>query len=340
MRTLLNTLYITNPEAYLSKDGLNVVVTVKEEEKLRIPTVNIEAIVTFAHAGASPGLMKLCADSGISLSFLTRQGRFIGRFQGPVHGNVLLRRAQHRLLDDSERSLHLARLFIAGKIQNYQRILQRRQRDYDENADVARVVLSLGRLKNAALGAISADELRGFEGQAAADYFSVFNELLTKQRDSFSIAGRCRRPPRDPVNAMLSFAYTLIANDVASALETVGLDPYIGVFHTLRPGRTSLALDLMEEMRAYLGDRFVISLVNRCQVTPRDFASRGEQGIIMTDECRKTFISAWQQRKKEIITHPYLQEKIAIGLLPHVQSLLLARYMRGDLDDYPVFLIK
>lgn len=340
MRILLNTLYVTTPETYISKDGLSIIVSVKGTERFRVPAINIEGIVTFGYVGASPGLMKLCADSGIALTFLSPQGKYIGRFQGPVKGNVLLRRAQHIVSVNPDQSLHYAQLFICGKIHNYQRILQRRIRDYGNNQSVSNAASMLKRLKEYALKASSAEDLRGIEGQAAATYFSVFNEMLTQQQIEFAITGRNRRPPCDPANAMLSFVYTLLAHDVAAALETVGLDPYIGFFHTLRPGRISLALDLMEELRAYLGDRFVLSLINRRQVSSSDFLHHNESGITMTDQCRKTLLTAWQQRKKEIITHPYLQEKIPIGLIPYSQAMLLARCLRGDIDDYPVFLIK
>ncbi len=340
MKTLLNTLYLTTPDAYLSKDGLNVVVSVKQDEIFRIPIHNIEQIVTFAYVGASPGLMKLCADNNVALSFLSPQGRFICRSQGPTKGNVLLRKAQYQRSDDPDYSLHLCRLFIGGKIQNYRNILRRFIRDNGDNEAVEAAAEELQRCKKRVLNADSVDRIRGFEGEAANSYFGVFRHLLLNQRDDFSFEGRSRRPPKDAVNAMLSFVYTLICNDVTAALETVGLDPYVGFMHTLRPGRPSLALDLMEEMRAYLGDRLVLSLINKRQVTIKDFLRQGDEGIVMTDSCRKTVLSAWQSRKKETITHPYLNEKISIGLLPHIQSMLLARFIRQDLDDYPVFLIK
>ncbi len=340
MRVLLNTLYVTTPEAYLSKDGLNVVLSVKQEEIFRIPIHNVEAIVTFGYMGASPGLMKLCADNGVVLTFLSPNGRYVGRLQGPIHGNVLLRRAQYAKADDEEYSLHLSRLFISGKIQNSRNILRRFIRDNGDNVDVENAANKLMHCKDNALRANSSDELRGIEGEAAMEYFGVFQQLILNQRDDFSFNGRNRRPPKDAVNAMLSFVYTLITNDVAAALETVGLDPFVGFMHTLRPGRTSLALDMMEELRAYLGDRLVLSLINRRQITIKDFLSQGEEGIVMTENGRRTLLKAWQERKHEAITHPYLNEKIELGLLPYVQAMLLARYIREDIDDYPVFLIK
>lgn len=340
MRNLLNTLYVTTPEAYLSKDGLNVVVSVKQEEVFRIPVINIEGIVTFGYMGASPGLMKLCSDNGIALTFLSPHGRFISRMQGATKGNVLLRKKQYQLSDDETWSLHVTRLMIGGKIQNYRNILKRYIRDYGENEDITRVIHVLEHVKQKALVAQDKTTLIGYEGMASNAYFAIFPILILNQKADFPFQGRNRRPPKDAVNAMLSFAYTLIANDVSAALETIGLDPYVGFLHTLRPGRTSLALDMMEELRAYLGDRFVLSLINKRQITAKDFLFQGDDGVVMTDKGKKTFISAWQSRKREEITHPYLNEKIEIGLLPYVQAMLMARYIRQDIDDYPVFLIK
>ena len=340
MRKLLNTLYVTTPEAYLSKDGLNVVITVKQEEVFRIPIINIEGIVTFGYMGASPGLMKLCVDNNVSLTFLSPQGKFIARVQGPTRGNVLLSTEQYRLSENEDFALHISKLFIGGKIQNYRNILRRYERDYGSNDDIAEAVQALEVRKRDLNRVQDLNQLRGIEGDAASVYFDVFPYLILNQKPDFPFNGRNRRPPKDAVNAMLSFVYTLIANDMAAALETVGLDPYVGFLHALRPGRTSLALDVMEELRAYLGDRLVLSLINRRQVNGKDFLFQGDESVVMTDSCRKVLLSAWQTRKKEIIVHPYLNEKIPIGLLPYVQSMLLARYLRGDLDDYPVFLIR
>lgn len=340
MRKLLNTLYVTTPEAYLYKDGLNVVVSVKQNEMFRIPILNIESIVTFGYMGASPGLMKLCVDNNVSLTFLSPQGRFISRIQGATKGNVLLRTKQYSLSADKDFSLHLSKLFIGGKIQNYRNILRRFIRDNGPNAEVERIAVRLEDAKRLLFRTQRMDELRGIEGEAANAYFSVFAQLILHQKDDFPFGGRNRHPPKDAVNAMLSFVYTLIANDMASALETIGLDPYVGFLHVLRPGRVSLALDMMEELRAYLGDRLVLSLINRRQVTGKDFFNQGDESILMTDNCRKTLISSWQSRKKEMITHPYIGEKIPVGLLPYSQAMLMARYIRGEIDDYPVFLIQ
>lgn len=340
MRKLLNTLYITTPESYLSKDGMNVVVSVKQQEVFRIPVINIEGIVTFGYMGASPGLMKLCTDSGVSLTFLSPNGRFVSRIQGQTRGNVLLRKTQYKLADDEPWTLHMAQVIIGGKIQNYRNILRRYVRDYGANAEVEDAAQALESYKRDVLRSVDKTQLIGVEGMAANRYFEVLPHLMTQQREVFPFTGRNRHPPKDAVNAMLSLAYTLATNDITAALETVGLDPYVGFLHTLRPGRASLALDMVEELRAYLGDRFALSLINRRQITPKDFIYQGEKGVQLTDNGRRTFLTAWQNRKKEIITHPFLNEKIPIGLIPHAQAMLLARCIRNDIDDYPVFLIK
>ena len=340
MRKLLNTLYITTPESYLSKDGENVVVSVKQEEVFRISVLNIESIVTFGYMGASPGLMKLCADKGIGLTFLSPNGRFISRIQGQTRGNVLLRKTQYTLSEDENVATELSKICIAGKIQNYRNILKRFERDYGKKEEIESAITEMERAKRDVLSSFEIDTIRGIEGDAASIYFSVLPYLIINQKEEFPFGGRSRRPPKDAVNAMLSLAYTLLTNDIISALETVGLDPYVGFMHTLRPGRASLALDMIEELRAYLGDRFVLSLINRKQITASDFLYQGEKGVVLTDNGRKVFLTAWQNRKKEMITHPFLQEKIPIGLIPHAQAMLMARCMRGDLDTYPVFLVK
>lgn len=340
MRKLLNTLYITTPESYLSKDGDNVVVSIHQKEVFRISVLNIEAIVTFGYMGASPGLMKLCADNGIGLTFLSPHGRFISRIQGQVRGNVLLRRNQYRLFEDETFTSGIARICIAGKIQNYRNILRRYERDYGLQECIETAVREMDIAKKNTLVASDKARIRGLEGDAANCYFSVFPNLIVNQKEDFAFHGRNRRPPKDPVNALLSLAYTLLTNDIVSALETVGMDPYIGFMHTLRPGRASLALDMAEELRAYMGDRFVLSLINRKQINIDDFLFQGDEGVVLTDNGRKTFLAAWQSRKKEMITHPFLQEKMPIGLIPFAQAMLLARYIREDIDTYPVFLIK
>lgn len=340
MRKLLNTLYITTPESYLSKDGQNVVVSIKQQEVFRIPIINIEGIVTFGYMGVSPGLMKLCTDNNVSLTFLSPNGRFVSRIQGQTRGNVLLRKVQYQLADDEQWTQHIAQVMIGGKIQNYRNILRRYIRDYGANDEVEEAAQSLETFKRDVFRSTDKTQLIGVEGIAANRYFEVLPHLITQQREAFPFTGRNRRPPKDAVNAMLSLAYTLVTNDIAAALETVGLDPYVGFLHTLRPGRASLALDMVEELRAYLGDRFVLSLINRRQITSKDFIYQGEKGVLLTDNGRRTFLTAWQNRKRETIVHPFLNEKIPVGLVPHAQAMLLARFIRNDIDDYPVFLIK
>lgn len=343
MRKLLNTLYITSPDSYLSRDGENVVVIVENKEKFRIPVHNIEGIVTLGYCGASPALLGLCSERNVSVCFLTEHGRFLGRLSGPVRGNVLLRRKQYRMADDKETTLVLSRLFVAGKIANCRNVLQRAIRDHGNVVDLKPLGeasdLLLARQKQAVF-AKSLDILRGIEGDAANTYFSVFDNLIIAQKEDFSIKVRTRRPPGDNVNALLSFLYTILANDVQSALEATGLDPYVGFLHTDRPGRPSLALDLMEEFRPYLADRLVLTLINRRQISGTGFINRHESGVIMDDDTRKEVITAWQKRKQEEILHPFLQEKIQVGLLPYSQALLFARFIRGDLENYPVFLMK
>ena len=340
MRKLLNTLYITTPESYISKDGMNVVVSVNQQEVFRIPIINIEGIVTFGYMGASPGLMKLCTENNVSLTFLSPNGRYVGRIQGKTRGNVLLRKKQYQLSEQDDWTLHVSQVMIAGKIQNYRNILRRFIRDYGNNTKVETAAMILDGFKRDVFRTSDSCSLMGVEGMAANKYFEVFPLLITQQREDFLFSGRNRRPPKDAVNAMLSLAYTLITNDITAALETVGLDPYVGFLHKLRPGRASLALDLTEELRAYLGDRFVLSLINRRQITISDFLQQGELGVTMSDKGRRAFLSAWQNRKKDTLEHPYLNEKIPVGLIPHTQAMLLARYVRGEMDDYPVFLIK
>lgn len=343
MRKLLNTLYVTTPESYLAKDGENVVIRVEDKEKFRIPVHNLEGIVCFGYMGASPGLMHLCAEKNVALSFLTEHGRFLCRVSGAVSGNVLLRRTQYRMADDKEQSLRLAKLFVAGKIANGRTVLQRAFREQNTGNNLVELesTIHLMALKQKqVLQTSSADVLRGVEGEAAQGYFGVFGQLILAQKEDFFMIGRNRRPPKDNVNAMLSFAYTLLMHEVRAALESVGLDPCVGFFHTDRPGRASLALDMMEEFRPYLADRMVLTLINRKQVNPRGFKGSEAGGILMTDETRKEVLTAWQKRKQEEIQHPYLQTSIPVGLLPYVQALLMARFLRGDIDDYPVFVNK
>lgn len=341
MRKLLNTLYVTTPDSFLSKDGDNIVVLVKGIEKFRIPIYNIEGIVSFGYTGASPALMKMCAEKNVGLCFLTEHGEFLGRVSGPVKGNVILRRQQYRMADEKETSLNLSRIFIAGKIANCRNVVQRSIRDHGDESNILEAASNNLLIKRKqSFNAIDSNQLRGIEGDAATSYFGVFNQLIKNNDSDFYFGGRTRRPPQDNVNALLSFTYMLLAHEVQSALESVGLDPYVGFLHTDRPGRASLALDIMEEFRPYLADRLVLSLINRKQVSGKGFVQQGEKGIIMTNETKKEILLAWQKRKKESIQHPFLGETVNIGLLPYIQAMLLARYIRGDIDNYPVFVMK
>lgn len=343
MRKLLNTLYITTPESYLTKDGENVVIRVDDKEKFRMPIHNIEGIVCFGYMGASPALMHLCAERNVALSFLTEHGKFLCRVNGAVSGNVLLRRKQYRMADNAEQSVQLAKLFVAGKIANCRTVLQRSSREYnstDEPDNLNPAIQLLAVKQKQVLKTLSADVLRGVEGEAAQAYFGVFDQLIRAQKDNFFMNNRNRRPPKDNVNALLSFVYTLLMHEVRAALESVGLDPCVGFFHTDRPGRASLALDMMEEFRPYLADRLVLSLINRKQVNKRGFKGNEAGGILMTDDTRKEVLTAWQKRKQEEIQHPYLQIAIPVGLLPYSQAMLMARFIRGDIENYPVFVNK
>ena len=343
MRRLLNTLFITTPESYLSRDNENVVVKVENKERFRIPVHNIEGIVSMGFMGTSPSLMSLCAERKVALSFVSESGRFLGRVTGPVSGNVLLRRKQYRIADDEMASLELAKLFVAGKIANSKTVLQRALRDHQAAINTIALdgaVSTLVLKQKQALNAKCANELRGYEGESAMTYFSVFNQLILHQQDDFKMEGRNRRPPLDNVNALLSLVYSLLMHEVRAALESVGLDPCVGFLHVDRPGRQSLALDMMEEFRPFLADRLVLSLINRKQVSKEGFIKQPAGGIIMDDATRKEVIIAWQKRKQEEIIHPFLAERIPVGLLPYSQALLMARYLRGDLDNYPVFLNK
>lgn len=343
MRRLLNTLYVTTEDAYLALDGENVVVKREDGELGRFPLHTLEAIFTFSYAGASPALMGACVKRNINLAFCTPNGRFLARVGGESSGNVLLRRMQYRIADDPGPCCRVAKNILFGKIYNARWSIERTLRDHPLQVEKEILERASENLRNSLTRipeAESLEELRGLEGEAASTYFSVFDEMILSSKDVFYFRERSRRPPLDPVNALLSFVYTLLANDCASALEAAGLDSYVGFFHRDRPGRVSLALDLMEELRPCYADRFVLSLINNRMVQQRDFLERESGAVIMTDESRRKVIKAWQYRKREQITHPFLKEKIPWGLVPYAQALLLARYLRGDLDGYPPFLWK
>lgn len=338
MKKLLNTLYITRQESYVHKERETIVIKNGNDKLGQFPSININGIYCFGQISVSPFLMGYCADHGIGLSFYTEYGRFLARVQGNQTGNVLLRRAQYRWADDQEKALSVARNIVAAKIANSRSVLLRELRNHGVNALISeatdKLATNLRRVKH--VGSIP--ETLGMEGDAAATYFSVFDELL--KGSGFAFEGRIRRPPTDPVNALLSFTYSLITQECASALQGVGLDPYVGYLHQDRPGRLSLALDLLEEFRASWADRFVLTLINRKQIHIDDFITESSGAVRLKDDARKNLLSAYQERKQREIMHPYLQEQIPIGLLPHCQAMLLARHIRGDTKQYPPYLIK
>ncbi|MGC9158915.1 MAG: type I-C CRISPR-associated endonuclease Cas1c [Terracidiphilus sp.] len=336
MRKLLNLLYVTTQGAYLAKDGETVQVRVEHETRLQLPIHTIEGIICFGQVSMSPALMGFCAEKGVGVSFLTEYGRFQARVQGPVNGNVLLRREQYRRADDDCASASIAQAILLAKIANSRSVMMRAERERpSEELEAAAVQLAQSlRLTEKEM---NLDTLRGLEGDAARVYFSVFNELIIAQQEDFRFQERSRRPPLDRVNALLSFVYVLLAHDLASALEANGLDPAVGFLHRDRPGRNSLALDLMEELRPVVADRLVLSLINRRQVAAGGFTQCDSGAVQMDDATRKEVLVAWQKRKQEEVVHPFLGERIPIGLIPHAQALLLARHLRGDLDAYPAF---
>lgn len=343
MRILGNTLYVTTPDAYLALDGENVVIEKSGAELRRIPLHNLDGIVAFGYTGASPALMGACAARGVALTFLTMHGRFLARVCGTAQGNVLLRKEQYRVSDDAEKSAVIAKSMIMGKLFNSRWVIERAIRDYALRLDtnqLKHVSDSIAESLRQVQSAETLEEIRGIEGEAAVRYFSILDNLILQQKDQFFFRSRNRRPPTDNVNALVSFVYTLLAHDTASALETTGLDPYVGFLHRDRPGRISLALDLMEEFRSTIADRFVLTLINTRQVNGNGFVQKEDGAVWIDDNTRKSVLIAWQKKKLEKITHPLLGEKMEWGLVPYAQSLLLARYLRGDIDAYPPFLWK
>ncbi len=339
MKKLLNNLYITTDGSYLHKERETIVIEQEKKKVFQLPFHAVGNLFCFGHVMVSPALMMACGEKGIGLSFFTGFGKFQGRLQGPQSGNVLLRRAQYRLSDQTPETL--ARLFVAAKITNSRQILMKHQRNHGDDDALKQVVTMLAGCLRRLEHQTDVDQIRGIEGEAAARYFSVFNRLvLESQRKHFSFGGRTKRPPLDKVNALLSFSYTLLTHEIASALQGVGLDPYVGFLHTDRPGRVSLALDMLEEFRAWWCDRFVLTLINRNQIKSSDFINEASGAIRMKDDARKMFLTQWQERKQENLQHPYIGEKIQIGLLPHVQAMLLARFLRDDLECYPPFLVR
>ena len=343
MRHMLNTLFILTEDAYVALENENVVVLQEEKVLGRIPLLTLENILCFTYKGASPALMGACAQAKIGLCFFSPRGRFLARSGGEVRGNVLLRKEQYRRSEDDAESAKLAADFLFGKIFNTRTLVERMKRDHPLSLDLTALAQVSAELKSSlqSLHRVqSLDEMRGIEGNAAHLYFSLFNQFILQNKDAFSLEGRLKRPPLDRVNAMLSFLYTVLAHDCASALEGVGLDAYVGFLHRDRPGRESLALDLMEELRSLFVDRLVLTLINNRIIKPEHFEKKENGAVWLNDAGRKLVLKEWQDKKREQITHPFLREKLPWGLVPHAQSLLLARYLRGDLEEYPAFLWK
>jgi CRISPR-associated protein Cas1 len=337
-----NTLYLTQPKSFVSKEGNTIVVEQDGKKVAQLPTHAVGAIVCFGFGIVlTPPLMEHCAENGVTISYLSEYGKFLGRVEGPVKGNVLLRRQQYRLADNAAASLEIARTIVAAKVQNSRSSLTRFLRNYSGHAatDVVSTTASwLANQLESIRRCSQMDALRGLEGDAANNYFGVFDHLILQQKEDFRFSGRNRRPPLDNVNALLSFAYTLLANDLRSALECVGLDPYVGFLHCDRPGRPSLALDLMEEFRAPLVDRLILNLINMKMIRPEQFVRQATGEVQMDTEARKTLLTLYQQRKREELSHPFLEEEMEIGLMFLAQARLLARHIRGDIDYYLAFL--
>jgi CRISPR-associated protein Cas1 len=340
---MLNSLYITTQGAYLGREGETVAVRVEQTTRLRVPLHTLDSIVCFGQVSCSPPLMQLCSERGVRISFLSENGRFWARVEGPVSGNVLLRRQQYRWADNAERSAEIARSMVIAKVANQRTVLLRALRDHSDCAGEAEI-RNAAELLDRQLALLRNPQpleiVRGIEGDAARRYFAVFDHLLVGDKQSFHFHERSRRPPLDNVNALLSFLYTLLVHDLRSALESVGLDPAVGFLHRDRPGRPSLALDLMEELRPLIADRLTLSLINRRQISGKDFKSTETGAVVMNDETRKEVLIAYQKRKQEELHHPFINEKIPLGLLPFTQALLFARFVRGDLDGYPPYFWK
>jgi len=340
MRKLLNTLYVSSQGSYLSKEGETVVVEREKQKVLQIPIHTISGIICFGNVLCSPFLLGFCAERDVAVSFLSEHGRFLASVRGPVSGNVLLRRQQYRMADNEQTTRGIAANVISGKLANCRIVLNRTIRDHAAKVDAEALKEAsekIGRIIERIPRTTGTDEVRGLEGQAAAEYFRVFDHLIVDQKQDFMFTERSRRPPLDEVNALLSFVYTLLAHDVRSALETVGLDPAVGFLHRDRPGRPGLALDIMEEFRPVIADRLVLSLINRKQLGKKGFTKAASGAVTMDDDTRKTILTEYQNRKQDEVYHPYIEETVPIGLLFFIQANLMARYIRGDIDGYPPF---
>lgn len=340
MKKHLNTLFVTTQGAYLAKEGETVAVKVEGKVRLQLPIHTLDGIVCFGQVSCSPFLMGFCAERDVAISHLTENGRFLARVTGPVSGNVLLRREQYRWADHDGKTAAVARSVLLGKVANCRTVLQRVLRDHGGKIPAGELQAAAKRLGEISMhlqADIPLDRLRGYEGEAAKVYFAVFDHLITSQKEDFRFQERSRRPPLDRVNCLLSFLYTLVMHDVRSALEAAGLDPAVGFLHRDRPGRPGLALDIMEEFRPFIADRLALSLINLSQLRAKGFRVMESGAVLMDDETRKTVLVAYQKRKQDEIMHPFLGERMPLGLLFHTQAILLARFIRGDLDGYPVF---
>ncbi len=342
MKQILNTLYVQTQGTYLQLDHETLKIKIEEETK-QLPLHHLGSIVAFGNVLFSPFLIHRCAADGRSIVWLSQSGRFQGRLTGPTTGNVLLRRAQHEAIDNSDMTLNIARYVVAGKLQNTRQVLMRAAREAKDQIDEAQL-RAAAQVQAEAIATvektIDIDQLRGVEGYAAKAYFGAFRAMIRTNREGFEFTERSKRPPKDAINALLSFAYALLANECVAACEGVGLDPQMGFSHVLRPGRPALALDLMEELRSVVADRLVLNLVNRGQIKPGDFVDRPGGGVNLTEEGRKEFLAAYQKRKQEEVMHPILETKVPWGLVCHVQARLLARHLRGDIPQYPPFILR
>lgn len=338
MKKLQNSLYINTQGAYLHKEHETLVIDINKEKVAQLPIHAIGAIFCFGNVMVSPQVMGFCGENSVNLAFFTEYGRFLARVQGKQTGNVLLRRAQYRKADEDPVSV--ARNIVAAKIQMQKQILQRHQRNHGNSTEFSQQITAINHVLDTLKQCSDLDKIRGYEGEAASRYFSIFNMLLTNKDKVFEFSGRVRRPPTDPVNCLLSFMYSVLGNDISAALQGVGLDPQVGFLHQERPGRDSLALDLLEEFRAFIADRLVLTLLNRQQLKPSDFVTETGGAVKLKDDARKLVLKEYQSRKQQKIRHQFLDEDVEIGLLPHVQALLLARHIRGDLQHYPPFISK
>lgn len=340
MKRHLNTLFVTTQGAYLHRDNDNIVVSVNREERLRLPVHNLGSIICFGNVLCTPALLGHCAENGVAVSFLTENGRFLARVDGPAHGNVLVRRRQYRLADDATCTTNIARWIVSAKLINAKTQLQRQLRDsaLPQQSGLGESVRTLRTILKSVSANSDADSIRGYEGEGARVYFSSFDTFIRSEDPRFRFESRSRRPPLNRVNALLSFVYTILLHDMLSAIDAVGLDPAVGYLHRDRPGRPGLALDLMEEFRPWLADRLATTLINRNQVGVDDFESMESGAVLLDAEGRKTLLTAYQNRKQEEVHHPFIDEKVTIGSLFFVQALLFARFVRGEIDAYPPFM--